>query len=96
MVYVTAASPPQQAFAQDSVLATIVKDLRRLHTNVLFERVGQTDCSLSNYAVLQGMPRYFNIEVETSDKGGQAAIIADLIETLRRCGAVAKPRSMAR
>jgi hypothetical protein len=96
MVYITATSPPSQALTRDPVLASIADDLRRLHTNILFERVGRTDCSLSNYAVLHGIPHYFNIEAETSDASGQAGIIADLVETLRRHGAVSEPKLATR
>ena len=84
MVYVAAANSSETAFGLDPGLASVVKDLRGLRTNVIFERVGRTDCSLSNYAVLHGIPHYFNVEVESSDATGQATIINDLLDSMER------------
>ncbi len=82
MVYVAGIGSPEQKFQEDTGLASVVADMRRLGTNVIFEHVGRTDCSLSNYAVLHGLPHYFNVEVETSDASGQAAILEDLVRSM--------------
>lgn len=49
--------------------------------NILFETVGVSDGSLSNYAVLHGL-RYINLE--TRDRGSQEAGLADARERLAR------------
>lgn len=96
MVYVTATSSLLRALAQDPILKSVVEDLRQRHTNVLFERVIPTDCSLSNYAALHDIGRYFNIEVETSDAINQARVVDDLVEILQGHGVVPPARSGAR
>lgn len=52
--------------------------------NVLYERVttAKNDCSLSNYAALNGIGPYFNIEVENGDVKTQRKIVDSVMKFL--------------
>ena len=56
----------------------------------------QTDCSLSNYAVLHGMPRYTTFRSKCRTWTARQASSADLVETLCQRGVLAEPRATER
>ena len=80
MVYVTSQQPPEQ----NPELMGFVSRLNARRVNVLYEIVnaGSNDCSLSNYAVLENLGRYFNVEAINGDMEAQRQIIRILMNEI--------------
>jgi hypothetical protein len=68
---------------QDQELYSVVKLLNGAGINVMYEQVtpARNDCSMSNYAALNGIRNYFNLEVEHGDSTTQKLMI-DIIMRL--------------
>jgi hypothetical protein len=77
MIYVAS----KQAPSDDAKLKGLVDRLNAKHINVSYEIVSSTsnDCSLSNYAMLRGIRRYFNVEAVDGDRDSQREIIQILM-----------------
>lgn len=72
--------------SQDRRLSRKVKYFtEKAGINVLYEHVtaAKNDCSLSNYAALNGLGPYFNIEVENGDVKTQRKIVDSVMKYLR-------------
>lgn len=78
MVILAAARGPD-----DRVIAALIRRLNAAGINVLVETVDlrRTDCSLSHYAVANGLP-YANVEARAGDSATQRAILATLMPLL--------------
>jgi len=81
LIYVASRVPP----GRDPRLQSFVKALNDSGIHVLHEHVEHNDCSLSNYAVLRGLP-YVNIEVVDGDDTGAQVRMIDTVMRLFRTG----------
>ncbi len=79
LVYVASILGPRQ----DPEHYSMVKLLNGAGINVMYEQVtpARNDCSMSNYAALNGIRNYFNVEVEHGDSTTQKLMI-DIIMRL--------------
>ncbi len=77
MVYVASKLAP----SGDAGLKQLVDRLNARRVNVAYEIVSpaSNDCSLSNYSVLGGIPRYFNVEAVHGDVAGHRAVVETLM-----------------
>jgi hypothetical protein len=73
LVFVASLAPD----GEDSVVDGVVKTLVENGMNVMREHVTpkSNDCSFSNYAALQKLPNYYNIEVVHGDGNAQRKMI---------------------
>lgn len=81
LIYVASIAAPEQ----DPNLMAFVRELNQRGINVVYELVSpdRNDCSLSNYAALQGIRNYINIEVWRGDTETQLRIV-DIVMALLR------------
>lgn len=78
VVFVASTQSPQS----DSNLMRFVRHLQDNRINVLYETVtrARNDCSLSNYAALQGIRDYVNIEVVQGDGDTQTKVLKQIVK----------------
>lgn len=91
LVFVASTEQPEN----DANLKRFVQTLNQKGINVLYEHVSRTrnDCSLSNYAALNNIRDYINIEVVRTDGPAQRAMIDIVLQTMQPngIGALAEP-----
>ena len=80
MVYVASTLAP----GGDAGLMRLVNRLNARRINVAYELVSRAwnDCSLSNYSVLAGTSRYFNVEAVHGDAAGHRAVMEILMSEI--------------
>lgn len=81
LIYVASKAPP----GLDVQISRFVAALNAGGIHVLYEHVSENDCSMSNYAVLHGIP-YVNIEVVDNDDTGAQMRMIDAVMQLIRSG----------
>jgi hypothetical protein len=85
--------------ARDPNLVSFVRKLNERGINVIYELVSmaRNDCSMSNYAALQGLRNYLNIEVVHDDTETQLKIVDIVMQLLKEgpIGELALPKPPA-
>jgi hypothetical protein len=89
MVYVSGKIHTDQARALDPSIRTVTEELNRANINVVYEYIKDSDCSFSNYAIINGIKHYYNSEILDGDSKNQAEIVEVLVGVLAKSSILA-------